>query len=159
MVVPRGLLLLLALFAGAVPAAEHHHPAHHADAAASTAEPGHKWPGDAPLREQMSALHVRYQAHLVQIRDGRLKTADYRTLATATRTALARIVAECRLTAQADAALHHIIADLLASADIMDGTAKGKRVTAARSAVGALNHYGERFEHPGWRPLSLAHAT
>lgn len=155
----QGLLLTLALWSSTVPAAEHHHAPTNADTAPRAPESDHKWAGDPALREQMTGLHARYQARLTQIHAGTLQRADYHSLATATRAAVARIIAECRLPAPADDALHHIIAGLLASADIMDGTAKGRPSTAARSAVAALNHYGERFEHPGWRPLRPARAT
>jgi hypothetical protein len=51
---------------------------------------------------------------------------------------------------------HLVIADILAGTDAMQGKDKqlGRR-EGARKITGALNAYGNYFDHPGWRALSL----
>jgi hypothetical protein len=67
---------------------------------------------------------------------------------------VAYIVANCRLSPDADAMLHLVIAELLAGADAMEGKAKGANPGAgADKVIQALDDYGRHFDHPGWQPL------
>jgi hypothetical protein len=114
---------------------------------------GKKWETDAPLRNSMDALRLAFQAKLDDIHRGKLSSSEYAKLGNATHAEVANIVAKCKLSPDADAVLHLIIADMLAGADIMTGKAKGKPANGAHKVVAALNSYGHYFNHPGWAML------
>jgi hypothetical protein len=60
-------------------------------------------------------------------------------------------VANCKLTPEADAVLHVVVADLLAGADQMkSGT---DAAAGAHKVVTAANEYSRYFDHPGWKVL------
>ncbi len=73
-------------------------------------------------------------------------------LAQTVREQVSYLVANCKLKPRADAALHVLIADLLAGAESM--------VAAPSSGEGlerigsVLRRYPEYFEHPGWQGLA-----
>lgn len=63
------------------------------------------------------------------------------------------IVANYKLSPEADAKLHVILADLIAGSDLMKGADKAKSREGAVKIIGALQIYPKCFEHPGWRGL------
>lgn len=118
---------------------------------------GKKWATDAALRDGMSRLRALLAPRIDDAHAGRLDAAAYGRLAEATEAEVARIVAECKLSAQADAMLHLVIADLAAGADIMAG--RGAPGTPPEAglvrAVQAVNGYAGHFAHRGFKAIPL----
>ncbi len=65
---------------------------------------------------------------------------------------VAYMVENCKLSAEADAQLHLIIAQLLAGADAMSGAPAGQR-DGAVTVVGALGDYATYFADDSFKPL------
>lgn len=142
------------LAAGPVVAADaHHHDDHAAHGAKLQLDNGRKWPSDEPLRKSMTGLRSAFAGKIHAIHTGKLPAEGYRELGGRVDSAVAGIVAECKLEPKADAMLHIVVADLIAGADIMQGRAAGKPMAGAHKAVTALNAYGRHFDHPDWKPL------
>lgn len=114
---------------------------------------GKKWATDAPLRKAMGELRTALAAKQGSIHKGTLTPADYKMLGTTIEAKVATIVAECKLEPAADANLHIIVAELIAGADAMQGKSKIAPAAGAVLAVRTANHYGEFFDHPGWKAL------
>lgn len=142
------LLLTFPLSGYCAQSAEHQH--HASGHPGPSLNQGKKWASDPPLRQSMDALRIAFQTRLAAIHHNNLATAEYKKLGDTTHSAVANIVAKCKLQPEADAALHLIIADMLAGADAMTGKTKGKPSAGARKVVSALNSYGQSFDHPGW---------
>lgn len=119
-------------------------------AMALSLDEGKPWQTDAPLRAGMDELHAAFAENLPAIHEDRMSAADYQALGEKTRQEVGTIVAQCKLTPEADAMLHLIIAELLSGADIMTGQAEGAPREGAHKAVMALDNYGRYFDHPGW---------
>lgn len=152
-------VLLCMAFAGSGTAyaqTEHaDHAAHQGHGSAKLAlDHGKKWPTDEPLRKGMETLRMLYAENLMAIHEGKLSNAKYKVLGIQTEKEVGNIVAQCKLTPEADAMLHLIIADMVAGADVMAGKTKGNRRAAAHKVVAALDNYGEYFDHPGWKGVS-----
>ncbi len=147
-----GLLAALSITATApVVAAESHDHHHEAATATLQLDQGRKWATDAPLRLAMASLRAALAGRLHGIHNGTLGREDYAALGKAIESQIGTIVSQCKLTPQADAMLHIVIAELAAAAEVMQGKAAGK--PAADRAVSALNGYGSYFDHPAWQAL------
>ena len=146
---------LIALLAAAVvtsapgaASAYEQHPGHDAPARL-VLDGGRKWATDEPLRRQMSGLRDA----LAYAQKRRLPAAEYRGLGDVMEYRVARIVDECRLSPEADANLHIVVAELVGAADALRAPDAAHSHAAVRRATLALNEYGRHFEHPGWKPL------
>ncbi len=111
---------------------------------------GKKWNSDAPLRQSMNTLHAEFQRKIAGKRHQALSNTDFKQLGEITHTEIANIVANCKLTPEADAVLHQIIAEMTQGADVMTGKAKGQPAKATHKVITALNNYGRLFDHPNW---------
>jgi len=148
--------LLTALALAALPAAasaEQHGHGHEHGATSLQLNHGKKWPTDEPLRRNMQALSAEFAARHAAIERNKMTAGEYAALGQVIEARVATIVRECKLPPDADAMLHLVIADLVASADVMQGKATGRPSEAARTAVAALDGYGRHFQHPGWKPV------
>ena len=127
--------------------------AHHAKPKI-TLDHGRKWATDDALRQGMGAIRADLAAKLPAIRSGALRPAEYSALGASIESQVAYIVGNCKLTPEADANLHVIVAELVESADgLKSADAKLARKAALRAAK-AANTYGKYFDHPQWTPLS-----
>ena len=144
--------LALGMGALAIAAAPHDH-ANAVVPDGLTLDHGKKWATDAPLRKRMGEIRTLLAQRTPAIHAGKLSTAEYRKLGAAVEQKAAAIVAECNLPPDADAMLHLIVADLVAGADIMKGTAAGKPADGAHKVALAVNAYGEYFDDAGSKPL------
>ncbi|MES2295822.1 MAG: hypothetical protein V4582_02215 [Pseudomonadota bacterium] len=136
--------------------AEHNaeHADHHAHGSGKLAlDHGKKWQTDDTLRAGMEALRASFAAQHPAIDAETLSADQYKRLGELTEKSVAQIVAKCKLAPEGDAMLHHVIADMLAGADAMQGKSKEKPNAGARAVVHALMGYGQYFEHPGWKGL------
>lgn len=153
---PLLALLLAGGLAGLNPAlgagADHRHDARHGEHAARLSlDHGRKWSSDEALREGMAAMRTEIGAQADAIRANRLDEAGYAGLAARIETAMARVVADCRLAPEADAQLHRVLSRVSEGVEAMKQGEHRRR--GAAEVVSALNAYGAHFEHPGWKPL------
>lgn len=109
---------------------------------------GEKWATDAPLRKAMGSLNEAMRAALPEIHENRLGEASYVQLASLINDEVAFMIKHCKLTPEADAQLHLIIAQMLAGADSMAGKAGETRRDGAVKVMGALGEYAKYFADP-----------
>lgn len=137
-------------------AAAHDHAAasHQGPAATPHAAPAHKrWTTDAPLRDGITAIRAALEPQLKDARQGKLAPAQYQALAQQTEAQVGHIVANCKLPEDADAALHGILAQIGEGTDAMAGKSRLSPREGVMKVAAALDTYGRRFDHPGWKPL------
>lgn len=144
------------LAAGAPQAAAHEHDS--AMPAGLALDHGRKWGTDAALRAGMGRIRALVEPQLGAAHAGKLGTAQYAALATQVETEIGGIVANCKLEPRADAMLHVVIGQLGAGADAMKGQAlkQGPQQGLVQVAT-AVNHYGQYFDHPPFKPIRLSH--
>jgi hypothetical protein len=144
---------LIALSAPALAADAHSHGAE-SPARKITLDHGRKWATDAPLREGMAEIRKALARQHAAVKKGTMGDAGYAALGATIEKNVASIVANCKLSPEADANLHVIIAELTGAADDLQGGPTASHEEAARKAMNAVNLYGRYFDHPGWKPLA-----
>lgn len=154
---PRAVALAVILastlgHAGASLAATSHDHGHSEGAQALQLDAGKRWATDAPLRQAMGAINDNMRQVLPAIHENRLPAAEYGELAEVVRGQVAYMVENCKLSAEADAQLHLIIAQMLASADAMSSAQGGQR-DGAVGVVGALGDYATYFADDTFKPI------
>ncbi|AMN47027.1 hypothetical protein ACG33_07940 [Steroidobacter denitrificans] len=112
---------------------------------------GQSWATDAPLRAAMMRIHTAVATNMPGYRQGTLQPADAQTLASAIETDIAYMVANCKLEPEPDAALHGLIARMMAAATVLK--AEPMSETGLPQVVSALSEYGATFDHPDWKPI------
>ncbi|MFZ2852675.1 MAG: hypothetical protein WAZ34_01015 [Rhodocyclaceae bacterium] len=150
--------IALALSAGSAFAADHgahkHEHGHAATPEKLSLNDGRKWGTDEALRKGMENIRQAMDASLHQIHEGKLSTAGYAALAKKINEEVGEIVAHCKLDPKADAQLHVVIAEMGEGIEAMAGRLKKtKRLSGAVKILGALDHYNEHFDHPGWQAI------
>ncbi|MER1967912.1 hypothetical protein [Castellaniella sp. GW247-6E4] len=157
----RHLIIALSLampLAGSPALAADAHEHGHAETTALTLDHGRKWATDDPLRLAMGNLRGVVSEALPAAHAGTFTDAQYDGLGARTDRELAYIVENCKLPPEADAALHVILGEVVASAEVVGGKQAGQ--SRAGGVVGlaqALNRYGEYFDHPGWEDIGIPH--
>jgi hypothetical protein len=152
-----GVFMASAIFAfgahAAEPAVHHEHEA--AGLSALKLNAGKKWVPDAPLRKGMAEIRSAVAADQEAIHAGKMSTAKYNALATKIDGQVVYIVRNCKLSPDADAQLHMILAEMAQGLDAVKGKDKtvNRRAGAERIAA-SLDAYGNYFDHPGWRALN-----
>lgn len=156
---PEALVLALILgsgtlgYAGASLAASGHDHGHAESEQELQLDEGKRWATDAPLRKAMGTINESMRQALPAIHENRLDDAQYVQLAEGIRAQVAYMVENCKLSAEADAQLHLIIARLLAGADSMAG-APAERRNGAVSVLGALEDYASYFADDDFTPIA-----
>ncbi len=142
----------LVSLAAPVYADEHAHK-HEAQQAVPVLKPGQKWASDEVLRQGMDNIRQAMLANREAIETERLDSKDYRQLATVVSKETANIVKNCKLSKDADTAFHTIVlSDLMQSTELMQASPKAQVQRAgAFGVLQSLRHYGEYFQHPGWK--------
>jgi len=115
---------------------------------------GRKWATDAPLRDGMTQIRDALAKNHAALTKGNLGDAGYAALGDTIEKNVASIVEHCKLSPEADANLHVVIAELAAAADAMRSGPAMQRLEGAQKAVNAVNLYGRYFDHPGWTPIA-----
>lgn len=124
-----------------------------ADAAVKQLElnAGAKWASDESLRSGMAAIRAAFDEDHGAIHAGTESDAQYATLADRIERQVQAIVVNCKLTAEADANLHYIVADLLQGVSLMRGAdPQRSRHDGAALVHGALLAYPRYFDDAGW---------
>ena len=154
----KQLTTLLLAAALAVPLTSMAASAHDSHGSAETHQlqlnAGKKWETDAPLRQAMSNIRQAMASNLHAIHENRLSANGYGKLAQKVEVEVGNIVANCKLSTQADEQLHIVIAELPGGAEHMAGTIKGsKRQKGAVQVIGALEKYATYFDDPGFQTI------
>lgn len=132
-------------------AAEHSHH-HHGGLEQLQLNQGQKWQSDAPLRRGMDNIRADLAAKLDQIHHDRLPAAEYQALSESLTRHVEYMVVNCQLPRAADDQLHLVLAEILGGIEQMKAGADAQ--AGAVKVIGALDVYGDYFEHPGWQPLA-----
>lgn len=170
-VLSRSCFLAVALATGLAPSVPawaadghqgHDHDAHHGPGADSASapmplEPGKKWATDEPLRNGMTKIRAAVERTLKAAHGGTDDDEQYQALSATVDQQLAYIVQNCKLTPEADAALHDIIGELVAGGRAVSSGSSDARMIGVVRLVTALDAYGVNFDHPGWVPVDTGH--
>jgi hypothetical protein len=143
------LVLLTAIPAIAKDSAHQHND--HAAKKLSLDE-GKKWQSDAPLRQGMQSINDAVIDAVPAFHQDKLTRSDAKQLAELINKQVQYLVQNCKLSPQADAVLHVIIADLLAGADELAN--QPLSMQGLPRIVGALQQYPKFFEQPKWRQIN-----
>lgn len=149
-------VLSLALAAGAVGTAVAAGSHSHGTESAPTQlmlNNGAKWQTDAPLRQGMDGIRADMSKALPAIHAGTLGAEDFKALAGKLGAHVDYMVANCKLAPEVDEQLHIVLEEVLEGTAAMAGGDHAE--DGAVKVVGALDAYGNHFDHPGWQ--SLAH--
>ncbi len=134
--------------------AEHSDHASHADHSdhaahgASAALPVTPWATDAPLRENMRRIR-RAVDGLAHYEHGHLNAAQAGELASTIQNAINAMFANCKLDAEADAALHGLLATFMTGAKAVQTEAQPPSQAIAQMRE-ALARYPQMFNDPEW---------
>jgi hypothetical protein len=144
----------LAVAAQATP--QHAHDSHAAHAAsAATQVPAQRWTPDAPLRAGMRHAYTAV-AELAHYEMGHMSAPMAVDRATEVESAVTYMFANCKLSAEPDAALHGILVPLLTAAQALK--ADPAKVAAVADMRAAIAHYPQYFDDPGWdKPVPAEH--
>ena len=115
---------------------------------------GKKWKTDKALRSGMTRIAQLMEDDIRSIRQGTLSEAASTALSQKVTLELNQIFKNCKLKAEADAALHLVLVQAIAGAAQMNSgqPASGRR-DGALKIVGALEQYAKFFDHPGWMAI------
>ncbi|GAB3432426.1 hypothetical protein NX773_12945 [Massilia solisilvae] len=152
------LLVALPLFAIGAGQHEHHDHVAHAKSQPIKIEldNGKKWPTDAPLRKGMNTIREVTAATIASMYAGTATDATYAAAANRIDRQISNIIQNCKLDPAADAQLHVLISEMMASSGVMAGKAPAKpRMDGLHRMAEALDAYGTHFTHPSWKGLEI----
>jgi hypothetical protein len=128
-----------------------HNRGDHHGSAALTLNYGKKWTTDQSLRGGMQQIAALI-APLTDIDDSEpLDPEQAAKIAFGVREQVNDLISNCKLDPKADAALHVLIADMFAGADVLMQPAPS--MEGVRIIREALELYPQYFEHPDWKPM------
>lgn len=140
----------LAVTAGTIQATEHAHQSHQRGAEAALLAPdGQKWANDPSLREGMTRIQNAVQRALPNGHSASIDAAAAARLRDATSDAIAYMVDHCELPADADAALHLLLAEMLKGTDALEHAELHE--AGLEYIASALQRYAIAFDEPLWR--------
>lgn len=148
-----GVLVLAALafaspaLAQPQPAGQHHDHATHATPA-TTKTPAQRWATDAPLRDGMRRIRQAVTV-LDHYEHGHMDATQAINTAKLIDTAVADMMAKCKLKPDADVALHGLLAQFLAGAKAVRESKQAPVADIAKMRQ-ALARYPQLFVDPSW---------
>lgn len=116
---------------------------------------GRPWGTDAPLREGMERIRAAVAQARQADAEGRLNTAQAKTLAGAVQDGIAFMIEHCRLEPKADANLHILLRRLSAAAAAV--RADPGAPDGLPQMLEVLDIYPRYFTHPGWQAITHEH--
>ncbi len=136
----------------AAPAAHDPHAAHETDGDANIGlNDGRKWETDAPLREGMTAIKGQVLEAVRAVDAGTMSPDGYVKTGAAVAAENRRLIAECKLSPEADRVLHDaVLIRLIGGAAQLQSDDEEERRGGLMQLAEALERYGELFDHPGW---------
>lgn len=112
---------------------------------------GNKWQGDENMINGMNTIRAAFSPRMHAIHAGSLSAAEYKALASDIQGQVDFMVANCKLTPEADEQFHIVLGQILKGISDMEKSSTPD--TGAVRIVSAMNSYGDYFVHPGWQPL------
>lgn len=144
-------IMALAPLAGAQD--EHSHDHGTPAAKASPPKPGGKFESDKPLRTHMGSIRNDIQGQMKAVHQKSIKAADYEKLSGKIDKTVKSIFKECKLKPEADAALHSILADIMAGSSTMKTGELDARLDGYLKVIQGLEEYARTFTDPTWKPI------
>ncbi|CAM5637257.1 DnrO protein [Rhodanobacter lindaniclasticus] len=135
---------------------QHAHESHAAHAATdATAVPTQRWTPDAPLAAGMRRAHAAVD-QLAHYEMGHMSASMAVDRADEVEQAVTYMFANCKLSAEPDAALHGILVPLMSAAQTLK--ADPSKVSAVADMRAAIARYPQYFNDPGWdQPVPVEH--
>ncbi|MEO5333827.1 MAG: hypothetical protein H7839_17580 [Magnetococcus sp. YQC-5] len=127
----------------------HNHDGHTKSSSGLVLNNGKLWQTDAPLRKGMNGIRHDMEVALPRIHDATLSREHYAILVKGLRGHIEDMVKNCKLSPEADAQLHGVLAEVVAGTDAMES--ETSQLSGAVKIIQALNAYGRHFDHPGWK--------
>ena len=137
--------------AGALAADTHSHDGSGAGAEL-VLDNGVKWETDDALRRGMTDMRNDMAAALPRIHGGEFAPAEYAELADKVDDRIAYLVANCKLSPEADEQLHIVLVEIMDGSAAMRSDADQRH--GAIKIIQALDVYPAYFDHPGWQPVT-----
>lgn len=149
------ILLLTGLLNGAPLQAEqvhHHHPDEDV-LNMLVLNNGTKWPVDTVLSEAMLRLRAQLLTHLDDIHHKRFTAPQYQQFSQVLQQEVNHIVANCKLTPEADAQFHLVLAAMMQSQQAMAKDDVDLQRQGAVQLLRALQRYPDYFQDDAFLPL------
>lgn len=115
---------------------------------------GVKWPVDEVLSSAMLRLRAGLLRHLDAIHHHRFTRQQYQQFATVLERDIKHIVANCKLTPEADAQFHLVLSAMIQSQTAMAGADLVIQRQGAVQLLRALQRYPEFFQDIGFSPIT-----
>jgi hypothetical protein len=110
--------------------------------------PGQLWATDEPLRTAMQRIRNAVEQAASAQEKTQLTSAQAQALAAVVEDNIAYMIANCKLEAKPDAALHALIGRMLSAAALLKNKSAFDAGVSQLHAV--LADYRSSFDHPGW---------
>lgn len=115
---------------------------------------GAKWPVDTVLSEAMLRLRAQLLTHLDDIHHKRFTAPQYQQFAQVLQQEVNHIVANCKLTPEADAQFHLVLAAMMRSQQAMAANELTTQRQGAVKLLRALQRYAEYFNDDAFLPIT-----
>ena len=151
------ILLLTGLLYGAplqADQAHHHHAADDDVLSMLVLNDGAKWPVDTVLSEVMLRLRAQLLTHLDDIHHKRFTASQYQQFSQVLQQETNHIVANCKLTPEADAQFHLVLAAMMQSQQAMAASELATQRQGAVRLLRTLQRYPEYFNDDAFLPIT-----
>jgi hypothetical protein len=151
------ILLLTGLLHGAplqADQAHHHHAADDDVISMLVLNDGAKWPVDTVLSEVMLRLRAQLLTHLDDIHHKRFTASQYQQFSQVLQQETNHIVANCKLTPEADAQFHLVLAAMMQSQQAMAASELATQRQGAVRLLRTLQRYPEYFNDDAFLPIT-----
>lgn len=150
----KGMVLMLGFLAliPAVSAQETHDHGMHA--AEAKPKPGKKFESDKPLRSHMGAIRNEIQGQMKAVHKKTMTAGAYEKMSANIDKSVKLIFKDCKLTPDADAALHSILAEVMTGSTAMaTGADLDARLEGYLKVIQGIEQYARTFNDPTWKPI------
>lgn len=132
---------------------DHHHD-HGAQAPAAKPKTLEKFESDKPLRTHMGTIRKEIQGQMKAVHAKTIKAGDYEKMSATVDKTVKSIFKDCKLKPEADAALHSILAEIMAGSSSMKaGADLDARLDGYLKVIQGLEEYARSFVDPTWKPI------
>lgn len=115
---------------------------------------GAKWPVDTVLSEAMLRLRAQLLTHLDDIHHKRFTASQYQQFSQMLQQEVNHVVANCKLTPEADAQFHLVLAAMMQSQQAMAASELTTQRQGAVKLLRALQRYPEYFNDDAFLPVT-----
>ncbi len=133
---------------------DHHDHHHHHSGAQLELNDGKKWETDESLRKGMTEIKKIATENLSKVHKDSADEKAFTEIANKVDGQIQYLIKNCKLPEDADAQLHVLIAQMVGAAHKMrDSTEISAKKEGFKEIVGAVNTYGDFFNHPNWTKI------